>query len=75
MQVLKKILNNDCEMIVIASFTCICMEDKMEDKLGLCSINCHIHAMTGNCSASLRVLAVSGLCDDRKSTLTNLELN
>ena len=26
--------------------------------------------MTGNCSASLQVLAVSGFCDDRKSALS-----
>ena len=43
------------EMIVIASFTRLCLKDKS----GLCSINCHIHAMNGNCSASLRVLANS----------------
>ena len=57
MQVLKKVLTLSLsrEMIVIALFTCICLKDK----LGLCSMNCHIHAMTGNCSASLRVLAIS----------------
>ena len=40
------------EMIITALFACLCLKDK----LGLCSIYCHIHAMTGNCSASLRVL-------------------
>ena len=41
----------------------------LKDKLGLYSMNCHNHAMTVNCSASLRVLAASGFCDDRKSAL------
>ena len=41
-------------MIIIALSTCLCWKEK----LGLCSIIFHIHAMTGNiCSASLRVLA------------------
>ena len=40
-------------MIVIALFTCL----SLKDKLGLCSINCHIHAMTGNGSVRLQVLA------------------
>ena len=44
-----------CETILIALFTCLCLKEK----LGLCSINCHIHAMTRSCSASLRVLANS----------------
>ena len=38
------------ERIVIALFTC-----QSEDKLGPCSIKCHIHAMTGNCSVILGV--------------------
>ena len=38
------------EMIVIALFTLLCLKDK----LGLCSINCQIHAMTGNCFVSTR---------------------
>ena len=45
------------EMILIALFTCICLKDK----LGLCSINCHINAITGNCSTSLLVVdAITG---------------
>ena len=43
------------ERIMIALFTCICLKDN----LGLCSINCHVHAMIGNCSKSLRVLVES----------------
>ena len=43
------------EMIVIALFICVWLEEK----LGPCSLNYHIHTMTGNCSASLRVLASS----------------
>ena len=31
----------------------------MKDQLGLCSLICHTHTMTGNCSASQRVLANS----------------
>ena len=31
----------------------------MKDQLGLCSLNCHTYTMTGNCSASQRVLANS----------------
>ena len=42
-------------MIVIAVFTCLCLKDK----LGLCSINCHIWVMTRNCSVSLQVLSNS----------------
>ena len=42
-------------MIVIASFICLCLKDN----LGLSSINFLIHAMTGNHSASLQVLASS----------------
>ena len=41
------------QMIVIALFTCLCLKNKP----GICSINCHIQAMTGNCSASFRVFA------------------
>ena len=37
------------EIIRIALFICL----RFKDELGLCSINCHIHGMTGNCSASL----------------------
>ena len=43
------------EMISMDLFTCLCLKDN----LGLSSINCHIHAITGNYSASLRVLANS----------------
>ena len=42
-------------MIVIALFICLCLKDK----LGICTTNCHIHTMTGNCSASLSVLPKS----------------
>ena len=42
-------------MIVTALFMCLCLKNR----LGLCRINCQIHAMTGKCSASLRVLANS----------------
>ena len=51
---LKKILacSISREMIVIALFICLCLKDK----LGICLINCHIRAMTGNCSANLRVI-------------------
>ena len=31
----------------------------LKEKLGPCLINCHVHAMTGNCYTSLRVLASS----------------
>ena len=41
------------EMMVTALFTFQCLEDK----LGLCSVNCHIQAMTENYSARLRVFA------------------
>ena len=56
-EVLKKILacSVSSEMVVIALFTCPCLKDQF----GLCLINCNIHAITGNCSASLRVLAYS----------------
>ena len=40
-------------MIVIALFTCL----SLKDKSGLCSINCHIHAMARNGFVRLRVLA------------------
>ena len=40
-------------MIVIAWFSCLFLNDG----LGLCSLNCNTHAMTGNCSASWPVLA------------------
>ena len=56
--VLKKILTCSVsrEMIIIALFTCL----YMKDKVGICSIiNCHIQAVTGKCSASLRVFANS----------------
>ena len=42
-------------VIVIAWFSCL----SLKAQLGLCSSNCHAHAMTGNCSASYRVLANS----------------
>ena len=53
----KKILDYSVcrEMIVKALFTYLCLQDK----LGLCSINCHVCTMTGNCCASLQVLANS----------------
>ena len=53
----KKILacSVSCRVIVIARFSCLCLKDQ----LGLCSLICHIHTMTGNCSASQRVLANS----------------
>ena len=41
--------------MVIIAFICLCLKDKV----GQCSINYHIYAMTGNRSASLRVLANS----------------
>ena len=41
--------------IIIVSFSCLCLKDQ----LGLCSLTCHTHVMTGNCSASWRVLANS----------------
>ena len=44
-------------------FACLCLKDK----LGLCSINCHIHAMTANCSSSLQLLLASDLCGKGKS--------
>ena len=43
------------EMIVTALFICF----YLKDKLSLSSINCQIHAMTGNCSVSLQVLTNS----------------
>ena len=53
--VLNKILwcSVSCEVIIIALLSCL----YLKDQLGLCSINCHIHPMTGNCSASLRVVS------------------
>ena len=42
-------------LTLIALFTCLCLKDK----LGLCSINCHTQAITGNCFASLQVLTNS----------------
>ena len=42
-------------VIVIAWFSYLCLKDQ----LGLCSLNCRTHTMTGNCSASQRVLANS----------------
>ena len=52
-KVLEKILACSVirEMIVIALFTCHCLKDK----LGLSSINCHIHAIIG--TNSLRVVS------------------
>ena len=49
---MKKILASSLsrDIIVIALFTCLCLKDQLD----LCSINCHIHAMTENCSASVR---------------------
>ena len=41
-------------MIVTALFTCLCLKEK----LALCPINCHIHAVIGNCPASLQVLPI-----------------
>ena len=41
------------EVIVIALISLL----YLKDKLSLCSMNCYIYAMTGNCSASLRALA------------------
>ena len=43
------------EMIVLALFTCVCLKEK----LGLCSINRHVHVLSGNCSVSLQVLVNS----------------
>ena len=56
-QALKKTLAGSLSrrVIVIASFRCLCLKDQ----LGLCSLNFHTHMMTGNCSASQRVLANS----------------
>ena len=54
------------EMIVIALISCFCLKDQ----LGLYSVNCYIYAMTGSCPASLRVLAASGFCDDRRSAFS-----
>ena len=58
------------EVIVIVLFTSL----RLKDKLGLCSINGDVHSMTGNCSASLWVLAIafalSCFCDDKKSALS-----
>ena len=49
-QVFKKILACSVSrtVIVIAWFSCFCLKEQ----LGLCSLNCDTHAMTGNCSAS-----------------------
>ena len=42
------------EVIVIALFTCVCLKDQ----LGLCSINCHMYAMTVNyCASALQVVS------------------
>ena len=43
------------EVIVKALFN----RTYLKDKLGLCSINCHIYEMNGNSSTSSRVLANS----------------
>ena len=43
------------EVIVIALISCLCFEDQ----IGLCSINCHIYAMTGHCFTRLQVFADS----------------
>ena len=43
------------ELIIIALFSCL----YLNDKLGLCSLNCQTHKMTRNCSGSIRVLANS----------------
>ena len=42
-------------MIVVPLFSNLCLKDQ----LGLRLVNCHTNAMTGNCSAGLRVLAIS----------------
>ena len=56
-QVFKKILacSVSRRVIVIAWFSCLCLKDQ----LGLCLSNCHTHTITGNCSASQRVLVNS----------------
>ena len=41
------------EVIVKALISCLCLRDQS----GLPSVNCHIYAITGNCSASLELLA------------------
>ena len=54
---MKKILTCSVsrELIIIASLICL----RLKHKFGLCSINCHIQWMNGNCSESLRVPADS----------------
>ena len=56
-QVFKRILacSVSRRVIVIVWFSCLCMKGQ----LGLCSLNCQTDAMTGNCTASYRVLANS----------------
>ena len=54
------------EVVEIGLFSCLCLKGQS----GLFSINCHIYAMTENCSAILQVLAANGFDDDRKFALT-----
>ena len=54
---LQRKMTNDYYWIGVdrCSKKCPCLKDQ----LGLCSLNCHTHTMTGNCSASQRVLTNS----------------
>ena len=70
-KVIKKILlcSVSREVMITALISCLCLKDQ----LGLCSINCFFYAITGNCSASLRVLPENDFYNDRKSAFSVLK--
>ena len=53
--VFEKLLACSVSRRIITLISCLCLKDQ----LGLCSLNFHTHAITGNCSANLPVLAYS----------------
>ena len=78
---------SDGEMVKRASLVCCTRKKRLKrclslfiylclkNKLGLCSINCHAHAMAVNCSGSLTEsirYSASSFCDDRRFVLIYL---